>query len=291
MQRSFWILAAAWLMMAATTSAQELGISDMYGRGVHAYFSGQPRAAYQYLTTAIKAGTHDPRAYYFRGLTYQQLGRPTEAQADFRTGATLEQEDVGGLFYVDRSLERVQGASRLTIEKYRAEARVGSAQAVVQERNQRIVTARAAQPQVAAPGQEVLAEQGADFGNLPAASPPVKGEVDQPFNEPALQPPAAQPKPAQANPLQENPFGQPGPPPRANPAAPPANAPGESSAEGGGTARALGNALKRALGGFSLPEVPAGLPLVGEGNAAPPAAPKQPDPNNPFDAPANPPNR
>ncbi len=269
MQRSLWILAAASLM-AAAASAQEPGLSDMFGRGAHAYFSGQPRAAYQYLTAAIDAGTRDPRPYYFRGLAYQQLGRPTEAQADFRTGAALEHEDVGGLFYVDRSLERVQGPSRLTIERYRATARVGAAQTMVQERNQRIMTARASAACYGA-GEQVLAEQPSGFENFSTnTAPPVKGEVDQPFTEPTTPPPATPPKPAQRNPLQEDPFAEPAVP--SKPAPPAANPP---AAEGtGGSAKALGNVIKRAFGGLmpSVPEVPAGLPLGGEGNL-PPAKP------------------
>jgi hypothetical protein len=265
--------------MGTASLAQDL--SDIYGRGVHAYFGGQARAAHQYLTTAIDAGTRDPRAYYFRGLAYQQLGRPTEARADFKSGAELEQHDVGGLFYVDRSLERVQGPSRLLIEQYRAAARVGAAESVLIERNQRIVTAEAARSHVSAPGEQVLGEQPSELsGFTPAnAAPPVRGEVEQPFNELAEPPARAPARPAEPNPLQEQPLNQ-AVPQRPATAPPANNAPGETS--GAGTTRALGNALRRALGGFSLPE---GLPLGGQGNAAPPA---QPANDNPFDVPATP---
>jgi hypothetical protein len=299
MQRSLLILAAASLLTAGPASAQELGLSDMYGRGVHAYFSGQSRAAYQYFTAAIDAGSQDPRAYYFRGLAYQRLGRPAEAQADFRTGAELEHQDVGGVFGVDRALERVQGPSRLAIERQRAVARVGAAQEVVVERNRRTMTSRAATPEVSAPAEQVMGEQPADFNKLPeAAAPPVRGEVDRPFNDPADPnatppgPPAAAPrKPAQQNPLDEAPFGQPAVP--AKPAAPPASKPAQAEPFGapagaaageGGSGRALGNVLKRAFGGFmpAVPEVPAGLPFGG-GEAKPAAN------DNPFGAPATPP--
>src|SRR5688572_25291272 len=187
MQRSLWILAAAGMLSAGALSAQELGLSAMYGRGVHAYFNGQSRDAYTFLTSAINGGSQDPRAYYFRGLAYQRLGRPAEADADFRMGATLEHQDAGGVFGVDRSLERVQGPARLAIERHRAAARVEAVQEVVLERNRRSLTARAAAPEVSAPGEQVLAEPPSDFNKLPAAGamPPVKGEVDKPFGEPA----------------------------------------------------------------------------------------------------------
>jgi hypothetical protein len=132
----------------------------------------------------------------------------------------------------------------------------------------------------------------------------VKGEVDQPFGEPAN--PGApitpvRPMPAQPNPLNETPFGEPAVPPKpATPSTPPA----ASETEGqGGSARALGNVLKRAFGGFmpSLPEVPSGLPL-GSGDSSPPPqdngqAPANPPAatpgananENPFGAPATPP--
>lgn len=298
MQRFRWILTLAGLLATGPLLAQEMALSDMYGRGVHAYFSGQPQIAYERLTAAIKAGSHDPRAYYFRGLAYQWLGRPQEALADFRAGAALEHQDAGGVFGVDRSLERVQGPSRLMIERERAIARVGAARGVVLERQKRSISAQAAMPEVSAPKETVLTEPAANLNELPGpgASPPVKGEVDKPFNEPAdpNAPPApvARPKPPAANPLNEvppepaapakpakpmpaqaDPFGAPAAaPPTANPPA----AAGES-----GSGAALGNALKRAFGGFvpEMPQIPPGLPIGG--NAAPPEAPAKPPAANP----------
>lgn len=287
MQRSLWILAAAGLMTAGPASAQELGLSDMYGRGVHAYFSGQPRYAYDLLTASISAGSRDPRAFYFRGLAYQRLGRPSEAQADFRAGAELEHQDVGGVFGVDRALERVQGPSRLAIERHRAVARVAAVQEVVLERNRRSISAQAATPEVSAPGDQVLGEPPSDFSRLsaPGAMPPVKGEVDKPFPDPAADPNApatpaspvpAPPKPAQPNPLNEAPpFGEPAPAKPAAPVPPGGNQPAPGGEEPAGSGRAVGNALKRAFGGFmpSLPELPAGLPLGGGQGQAPPVKP------------------
>jgi hypothetical protein len=259
MPRTLCVLA---ILTTTTVSAYEPDPAELYGRGVHAYFSGQPRAAWQHLTAAIDAGAGDPRAHYFRGLVYQQLGRPDEAQADFRAGADLERQDARVVFAVDRALERVQGWSRLAIERHRTAARALAAKETVQERNRRIQTAEAAQEEVTAPRDEVLIERSANFGNLPDA--PVKAEVDQPFNNDL--PGTPPPKPAQGNPLQEAPPEQPARP--ATPPPPPPGAPAEvnSAPDGAGTTKALGNALKRAFGGImsSLPEAPAGLPLGGQ---------------------------
>ena len=273
MQRNLLLLTA--LLLSSTAAvAQEFGLSDLYGRGVHAYFSGQAFAAHESLSGAIKGGSRDPRAFYFRGLVNQQLGRTAEAQADFRAGAELEHSDAGGVFGVDRSLERVQGQARLTIERYRAIARASATGQVVLERSRRTLVADAARPQVSAPGAQVLAEQPADFTN-PAG--PAFGTAKPEETEPP--PPAVPvpPKPAPGvNPLQEPTFEatpMPAKPPAAAPAKPaapaapdpfgeptaPATKPNPPGGEGGSSGTALGNALKKAFGGFvpSLPEMPA----------------------------------
>src|SRR5215218_9091749 len=62
-------------LAAALAVAQDLPVAqdsavldDLYGRGVHAYFSRDSRQAVQLLGEAIANGTQDPRAFYFRGL-------------------------------------------------------------------------------------------------------------------------------------------------------------------------------------------------------------------------------
>jgi hypothetical protein len=94
---------------------------------MHAYHAGQYDRAYDDLTNAIEAGTDDPRGYYFRGLAALRLGRTSEAEADFTTGADRELAN-GGVRRVSQSLERVQGPDRLTLERFRARARLGALQ-------------------------------------------------------------------------------------------------------------------------------------------------------------------
>lgn len=127
-----WCVAACALLWAHSALAglpgeDPLATKDAIGRGVHAFHGGDFDRAYDEFTTAIEAGTEDPRAFYFRGLAALRLGRTGEAEADFTAGADREATD-GSTKRVSRSLERVQGCDRLTLERYRARARLASLQ-------------------------------------------------------------------------------------------------------------------------------------------------------------------
>ncbi len=104
--------------------AQEGVLSKMYGRGVHAYFDGRYAQADRSLSGAIDAGSRDPRCYYFRGLCRVRLGRNDEARADFQEGARLESRGTARFYDVSRALERVQGRSRVSVERFRTQGRV-----------------------------------------------------------------------------------------------------------------------------------------------------------------------
>lgn len=116
---------AAW---AAEFAGEEpLAVRDAMGVGIHSYHAGDYHRAYDDLTNAVEAGAEDPRVYYFRGLAALRLGRTSEAQADFTTGADRELLS-GGTRRVSQSLERVQGSDRLTLERFRSRARLGALQ-------------------------------------------------------------------------------------------------------------------------------------------------------------------
>ncbi len=106
-----------------SASATDPVLMETYGRGVHAYFAGRYDEAYELLTLAIENEIQDPRAYYFRGIVAAATGRPEEAESDWRTGAEMEATrrpvaDIG------RSLTRVQGSTRLKLERIRQSARM-----------------------------------------------------------------------------------------------------------------------------------------------------------------------
>ena len=113
---------------ASPAKADEAVLAEFYGSGVHAYFSGNYNQAYRDLTTAIDGGTQDPRAYYFRAMTLMKLRRQSEAQSDLHKGAQLESADVNQIYPVSKSIERIQGSARLTLERNRAVARIESRQ-------------------------------------------------------------------------------------------------------------------------------------------------------------------
>ncbi|MDP6554517.1 MAG: hypothetical protein QGG71_07600 [Pirellulaceae bacterium] len=115
------------LIAVSTTSqvrAQDSLLAEFYGQGVHAFFAGDYSLAHEMLTTAIDQGSTDPRAYYFRGLTYGRLGRPDEAVMDHKKGSELEAGGTTRVYPVGRSLQRVQGKERLELERYRQVARL-----------------------------------------------------------------------------------------------------------------------------------------------------------------------
>ena len=103
--------------------AQDHLLDDLYGRGVHAYFSRNYQDAHRLLSDAVTSGSKDPRVYYFRALTDSRLKRPEDATADLKTAAELEfsgDEPVN----VSKALERIQGSERLMIEDVRSKARI-----------------------------------------------------------------------------------------------------------------------------------------------------------------------
>jgi hypothetical protein len=160
-------------LAAASAPAQDAVLGQLYGSGVHAYFSGDFGKAYDQLTAAATAGSRDPRVYYFRGLTYLKLGRGPEATQDFQQGAQLESKDLHRTFNVARSLERVQGPARQQLETYRVEARMAAlAEAdrirktrfeAIQKEEQRVLQNQAAQ----APAEPIAAPDGQPGAKAP----------------------------------------------------------------------------------------------------------------------------
>src|SRR5581483_9375631 len=110
-------------LSAAPCLAQDAMLEELYGRGVHAFFSGNIRGSFDALNAAIQSGSRDPRAFYYRGIVLNRLGRPDEAAADFGKGAELEM--LGGEPYpVGKSLERIQGPERVNLEAHRRAMRL-----------------------------------------------------------------------------------------------------------------------------------------------------------------------
>ncbi len=235
-------------LSASLVSAEDAVLEQFYGSGVHAYFSRDYVKAHEYLTTAIDGGSVDPRPYYFRGMTYLKLGRAEEAELDFQKGATKESRDVNKFYNVSKSLERIQGRARLTLEQHRVVARMAARQEaeklhkaryeqIRQEEGRLLQQQIDESPAIPAtmPAEEPAGDEPFGAGPLtePAEADPFTEEpaADEPAaDEPAVEEPAAE-EPAEADPFTEEPAAEP--------------AAGKKS----GIFGALGRSLGKAVGG------------------------------------------
>ena len=111
------------LSLANFVQAQD-PLDEMYGQAVHSYFRGDSNRAQGLLTEVIDAGSQDPRAFFFRGLC-QPSGGIDVSNPDFDRAAQLE-IDGKKVVNVGKALERIQGPSRVAIEKARSKARLAS---------------------------------------------------------------------------------------------------------------------------------------------------------------------
>jgi len=315
MTRNFALAVAGGLMSlsAALAVAQDSAVlDDLYGRGVHAYFSRDSVTAVKLLAEAIDNGSRDPRAYYFRGLALRNLGREEDAALDFKQGATLEQSGDTTLLVVSKSLERVQGPARMLIEGQRRVARL-------QTRNDRLAREKARFEDLKTEDEVVVRKPGKRPAAPPAvlpeatdpdASDPFGGETEKPAGTPADTPePAETPEPSEDAPPPKpttkpaaDPFGdEPAEEPPAKPAKPakpavdpfgddePADEPpakpakpeaapedeaavAPAAAKPGKASRSLFSALGKAVLGEDAAAKPAAKPVVDPANAADPFA-------------------
>jgi hypothetical protein len=195
MPRSLLLMGLVLSCLPRCVAAQDAVLLELYGRGVHAYYAGQSHKAIEYLTSAIDAGSRDPRVFYFRGLAMEKSFCGA-GDSDLRYAAELEVADAGDFYAVGRALERIQGHQRLKVERYRTEARLAALQRQQQQRRQRYQDLRRAEPEVTIP----VAPRPA----LPApVAPPAEEEFEMEEEAPAVLPPAPVELPA------EDPFGLP----------------------------------------------------------------------------------
>ena len=112
------LLLAALLMPCSISLAQSS--PSAYGSGVHQYFNGRYQEAIMSFNSAIAENPNDARAFYFRGLAEMASGDTYSADSDFQQGASLEtSSNKGRSSLVNRSLERIQGTTRIRLEKFR----------------------------------------------------------------------------------------------------------------------------------------------------------------------------
>lgn len=211
-------------MVATPVNAQSAVLAEIYGRGVHAYNSGNHQQAYELLSMAINNQIRDPRAYYFRGIVASASGRPYEADSDFEEGARLEARGDFGLV-IGRSLARVQGPVRLKLESFREKARL---EALAEG----VARSRARYGELGLPADGPTAPAPRIPGPAAGIAPPPTPSTDNPFAD-DLDAPMVEANDALEGAL-DNPLAQPAAPADAGGAAPG----GDANPFGGGSAPA-----------------------------------------------------
>ena len=212
------------LLCASSLFAQDAVLGQKYGLGVHAYFAGDYAKAYEQLEATIAGGSKDPRAFYFRGLTYLRLGRGPEAIQDFQKGAELESRDVNKFYSVAKALERVQGPARIEMEKYRVDARMAALEEAERMRKARYEAikrdeARVLREQTIIPTPSPESAKGAEAAAQPSA------EIDLFAPPEDKSAPGVEKKPARAATPAKKPAAGPGKKAAEPPAAPAADDP------------------------------------------------------------------
>jgi hypothetical protein len=110
----------------AASSFAQTAMDEMYGIGVHSYFSNNLTQAELIFTQLIDGGSEDPRVHFFRGITQSRIAGSGAGQADFDRAAELEMQGKRAVD-VGRALQRIQGSVRTQIEKSRQAARLAYA--------------------------------------------------------------------------------------------------------------------------------------------------------------------
>ena len=105
---------------------QSTVLKQIYGQGVHAFYSRNYTSARDKFTSAISQGSRDPRNYYFRAMANLRMGYQGEARSDMTLGAQLESRDPSYSRAVGRSLQRIQGRDRVILEQERQKARINA---------------------------------------------------------------------------------------------------------------------------------------------------------------------
>lgn len=165
---------AASFATPSTADAQEAILAEIYGRGVHAFYSGQHQQAHSLFSSAINGGSQDPRAYYFRGIVATMMGRSYEADSDWRQGATIEAARTSDPS-IGRALSRYQGSGRLKLEMIRQQARLQALTSGITRSDARASTLRPSAP-ISKPAM------GAPSGAV-AVPPPAPPADENPFGD------------------------------------------------------------------------------------------------------------
>jgi hypothetical protein len=257
--------------------------AEMYSLGVHSYFSGNLNRADIYLYRAVELSPNDPRPYYFRGLVLLRLGRTFEADDMMEQGAAAEAAANSDAYGIGEVLERVQGADRLRLEKFRRAGKFSQANVAVensrrrQERHERI-QAQAQRRPVRLPLEALVnpVEPNQFAGlivpdePLPEAAPPAEPPaIKATIAAPAAVAPVDEGDPFADDPIATTPSVE-TPPPAADIAAP---GPASGSVKAGSLPGIFGRIIGRQLPSVDVGRLRSMVPGAG-GGQVPPAMPE-----------------
>lgn len=213
MNKKVFALVAVFLLIGTVSVSRASGdvfaeanrTETLYGQGVHAFYGNDYQGAIDLLGEVEKLKSEDPRPYFFLGLAHGRLGQDDKAIKYLEKAAGLEWSGRAGRDYkISDTLRRIQGFERLTVEKYRAKARVESQNEEkrkqdvkfgTEKKKDREIVAKMAKPPVAtapfgassvnpfAASGEAAASPEADapVKKKPVAEPVKKAEEDDPF--------------------------------------------------------------------------------------------------------------
>jgi tetratricopeptide (TPR) repeat protein len=205
------IMTLAMVVAAANVRAEDGPVDKLYGEGVHAFFSGDLEAAAKHLDASIAAGNRDPRCYYYRGLALSRMGQADAAKADLQMGAALEAQSPDTTSLINRSIQRIQGLTRISLEKYRTDAQLAALAARKARDAQRYGAARASatealRNQATTPGAVDVLPEGTSPDNEATEAAPAGNNPfgDDPAGADAAAPDAA----ATETPMDAAPMGE-----------------------------------------------------------------------------------
>ncbi len=108
------------LCCSISSAADKASTEKLLNSALSTWRSGDIPTAEEQLSAIIESGSEDARAFYYRGILSEQMGK--DSSADFKAAAKLEAEG-SATTLVNRALEKVQGSTRAKIEQYRVAAR------------------------------------------------------------------------------------------------------------------------------------------------------------------------
>lgn len=164
-------------------------LTELYGEGVHRYFAGDSFQAEQMLSRVIESGVEDPLLYYYRGVVREHQGGGGEF--DFEEGARLEAAGKRGLGLrngIGDALTRIQGHTRVKLEKARRDARVAAEQQALLMRQASEAAGEAPPPPVVPERAPVVPSVDATdpFGGTTAEDVPSPAEPAEQTTEPEV---------------------------------------------------------------------------------------------------------